>query len=420
MRISLIAGRSLFTNRLFFGAAFLSMLLVFAGISFSSYAEERGTQLATFFSKPGTGNTEIRDNLIELIDGARYSIDAHFYQVNCPYIIDAFCRAARRLPSGKVRFITDNHYRHEPKYEDGYHKMEQAGIKLIDDSIGDNSGRYESHNKFAVFDGQWVWTGSFNITTNGYQLHNENGVAIRSSALAREYTKGFEEMYVQHLFSYKKPNNLNHTINDIEFYMCPDRVNVKDAIIRVIKSAKHKIFFAAFVFTDKDIRDALIEKFNQGVEVWGMFDGLGANGTYSAKRGLEQAGVKVGIDGGKGLLHHKYVVVDPGYSNPTVLTGSMNWTNKASKYNDENFIIVRGNKSMAMDYFDEFFIIWKNQKNRVIQDDPEPGPVPVYEEPDDGHNGYEDGNNEANNEKPAGLLDSIMDIFNVIASLFGR
>lgn len=354
----------------------LALFVVLAGISSVHAGEDRFVPMATFFSRPFTGDTEIRDNLIELIDGARHSIDAHFYQVNCPEIISAFSRAARRLPGGKLRFITDDKYRNRDDYADGYRAMERAGVRLIDDTEGGFHGRYESHNKFAVFDGQWVWTGSFNVTVNGYSRHNENGIAIRCAALAREYTKEFEEMFVNNRFSTWKRTDTINNLGHIEVYMCPDR-DSKEAILREIRNARHKIFFAMFVFTDRDIRDALIEKHRQGVEVWGTFDNLAANSQYSARHGLLKAGAKVVRDGGSGLMHHKFMVIDPGYSNPVVITGSMNWTNQASRYNDENFLIIRDNQDIAMDYFNEFLHLWEQQRTdeRTVFRSPEAGPA---------------------------------------------
>ncbi len=53
---------------------------------------------------------------------------------------------------------------------------------------------------------------------------------------------------------------------------------------------------------------------------------------------------------GYAIVHSKIVVVDPFSSNPTVITGSHNFSASASAKNDENFIIINGDKELAEAY----------------------------------------------------------------------
>jgi phosphatidylserine/phosphatidylglycerophosphate/cardiolipin synthase-like enzyme len=53
---------------------------------------------------------------------------------------------------------------------------------------------------------------------------------------------------------------------------------------------------------------------------------------------------------GFAIIHSKVLVIDPFSDDPTVVTGSHNFSQSASTSNDENFIIVKGNKPLAEAY----------------------------------------------------------------------
>ena len=53
---------------------------------------------------------------------------------------------------------------------------------------------------------------------------------------------------------------------------------------------------------------------------------------------------------GHAIIHSKVLVIDPFGDNPVVVTGSHNFSTSASTKNDENFIIVRGDRALAEAY----------------------------------------------------------------------
>ncbi|MFL6389448.1 MAG: phospholipase D-like domain-containing protein [Terriglobales bacterium] len=53
---------------------------------------------------------------------------------------------------------------------------------------------------------------------------------------------------------------------------------------------------------------------------------------------------------GHAIIHSKVVVIDPFSANSTVITGSHNFSASASSKNDENFIIIKGDKDLAEAY----------------------------------------------------------------------
>ena len=53
---------------------------------------------------------------------------------------------------------------------------------------------------------------------------------------------------------------------------------------------------------------------------------------------------------GHAIIHSKVIVVDPFSADPTIISGSHNFSTSASGKNDENFIIIRGDKQLAEQY----------------------------------------------------------------------
>ena len=53
---------------------------------------------------------------------------------------------------------------------------------------------------------------------------------------------------------------------------------------------------------------------------------------------------------GHAITHSKVLVIDPFSDDPIVVTGSHNFSKSANRDNDENFIIIRGHREIAMHY----------------------------------------------------------------------
>jgi phosphatidylserine/phosphatidylglycerophosphate/cardiolipin synthase-like enzyme len=91
--------------------------------------------------------------------------------------------------------------------------------------------------------------------------------------------------------------------------------------------------------------------------------------------------------------HGKYMLVDPLGDDPLVITGSANFSNASTKDNDENMVIVRGDKRVADIYLGEFMRLWQHYRYRYIENknaaagvgkDYEPNyldPTPVWSDP---------------------------------------
>ncbi|AKU99853.1 Phosphatidylserine/phosphatidylglycerophosphate/cardiolipin synthase [Labilithrix luteola] len=64
---------------------------------------------------------------------------------------------------------------------------------------------------------------------------------------------------------------------------------------------------------------------------------------------------------GFAIVHSKVIVVDP-FTKPVVITGSHNFSSSASQKNDENFVIVRDNPKLAMQYAAHILSVYQHYR----------------------------------------------------------
>ena len=313
---------------------------------------------------PADWQNSIEARLIDKINAAQTSIHIASFEFDLTPVAEALIAAKQR--GVDVRWVTDNENGLEADAEPGHGQfamLENAGIEVKDDA---RSGLM--HNKFWIFDGQLVWTGSTNITVNGIFKQNNNVIAIRSTRLAEIYEREFQEMWNGE-FGIRSPSTVDQqstTVNGTPisvFFAAED--GVLGHIIPYVENAQSSVRFLAFSFTDYPLAKAMIDRAAAGVDVAGVFEKVGSETEFAELRTLHCAGVPVRQDGNPSFLHHKLIVVDERF----VITGSLNYSTNAEESNDENVIIV-DNPEIAALYIQEFERDWAQGT------DPDPADVP--------------------------------------------
>ena len=250
---------------------------------------------------------------------------------------------------------------------------------------GNNTGLM--HNKFMVIDAglpdrAWVMSGSMNWTTSNMIEDYNNTLFIQDQSLAQAYTLEFEEMWgsnaaspsiPQSRFGSAKTDNTPHHFviagRPVECWFSPSD-QVTKHISDAIKTAGQQACFAIFSFTKDEIGNAFIAAQKQGAWVRGIMENINDPG---AEYGwLLNNGVPVYPHPAQALLHHKYAVLDAGYadSDPTVVTGSHNWTQSAETNNDENTLVLHDD-TLAILYQAEFERRWvENATATVLPETP--------------------------------------------------
>jgi len=141
-----------------------------------------------YFSDGG----RIAERIIAAINHAQKSIHLSMYDLTHADIA-ATLEAARRR-GVEIRIVADERQSHESHSEIPYLASRGIPVRL---SQGYKGARSIMHNKFAVFDGRLVETGSFNWTTSADQYNFENAIFIADPAVAASYEGEFERIWKQ-------------------------------------------------------------------------------------------------------------------------------------------------------------------------------------------------------------------------------
>lgn len=124
--------------------------------------------------------------------------------------------------------------------------------------------------------------------------------------------------------------------------------DVAGIIGREIRSAKSSIRVQAYLFTSKQIADALISAAKRGVNVEIVADANEyADGNTSVLPRLASAGIAVYLNDRHKTSHNKILIIDADLPRATVITGSYNFTRAAQMQNAENIVVLSGNAALA-------------------------------------------------------------------------
>ena len=295
----------------------------------------------------------VAEKLIENINAAQSTIHIASFEFDLPQVADALIAAQERGVT--VRWVTDDEHGIEADEDDGlelFPKLEDAGIRVKDD------GREAlMHNKFWIFDRQWVWTGSTNITENGVFRNNNNVILMKSPRVAEMYEREFAEMWDDDAFGATSPSDVakqQTTVNGTPvLVLFGPEDDVAEKLTTLLDAAQQSIRFMAFSFTHDDMGDAILRRAKVNVDVKGIFEARGSETEFSELPKLFCAGLQVRQDGNPRILHHKTIIIDE----QIVVTGSFNFSNNADRSNDENLVIMTS-ADLATHYLQEFDRRW--------------------------------------------------------------
>jgi phosphatidylserine/phosphatidylglycerophosphate/cardiolipin synthase-like enzyme len=313
--------------------------------------------------------TLTNDTIAAYISRAQQAVDIAIYNFTDDAVI-ANAINGRYNAGVQVRIVADG-------------STAQLGLSLLNPNIPvvervNTSGTGIMHNKFIVVDpdsaaNSWVFTGSTNWTDNNMSNDFNNIIIFQDQSIARGYRLEFEEMWGGNgplpgnpngVFGASKTNN-----TPLQYVMGPDDIKVESyfsptdnangAIIKTMQTTDVNLDYAILAFTRADIADAIIAEDDLFlVLVRGMMEQTSDPASEFAY--LEAAGQDIrSHENIQYDLHHKYCIVDHSTldSDPTVLTGSHNWSSAAQTTNDENTVVVHDAR-VANLYLQEFMATW--------------------------------------------------------------
>lgn len=266
----------------------------------------------------------------------------------------------------------------------------------------------QMHNKFIIVDDRWVWTGSMNFTItdlfgsewnkrrgvlNG---NTNNGLEIHSPEVAAVYREEFEQLWggsgdrpdpdAARFSGRKRARAEPHRVElgdcAVDIYFSPG-YEVVPAITRYVEErARENIYFAIFAWSDYDLDRAVKMKWEveagdregarTGVMVRGVFEfwdewwaaAVNMTGRTASETSENNPNIRwkhpppVYHADEVRRMHHKYMIIDANTEhNPTVITGSANWSNNANSINDENSLFIYCDR-IANQYVQEFYAVY--------------------------------------------------------------
>jgi len=323
-------------------------------------------------------------NFIKQANGPRYSLRGAFYEFDYIPVLKAFAGAANK--GADVKIIYDARKNPPKKKNDA--AIRKAGISGLMIKRTRNKS-YISHNKFVVLlkNGRavQVWTGSTNITKGGIFGQSNVGHIVRDEETAESYRAYWQELSADPTNSDLKEWNVHNTPdpsgkpskNTITPIFSP-RPNKPHTVLNWyaerLDSAKETVNLTAafgvnplmadvFAKDKKYLRYLLLEKPGKN---YGLLCrdidvriAVGARLSYDyLYRWIREK--LTGYNFWVSYIHTKFMLVDPLSDNPTVITGSANFSEPSTTKNDENMLVIQGDTRVADIYLGEFMRLFNH------------------------------------------------------------
>lgn len=303
-------------------------------------------------------------------------------------------------------------------------EVEDAGLAPVSTQRTKNKS-YISHNKFIVLikDGQplAVWTGGTNFSEGGIFGHSNVAHVVEDPAVAQKFLDYWDllasdpanddlEPRVEALSPVPAGNTAaagttvvfspRPSLRALEWYR-DLAMRATSGLFMTFAFGINELFKDVYRNSTAPLRFALLEKktraFDRDEEQARIaeeraidrlrFDkaNVFAIGSIIRDDALE-GWVKerlTGLNKNVNYVHNKFMLIDPLSSNPTVIAGSANFSNASTTNNDENMLVIKGNKRVADIYLGEFMRLYSHHAFRESTTFRNANPAPKFLRTDD-------------------------------------
>lgn len=336
---------------------------------------------------------------IERAKGAGFGLKGAFYEFQWPVVLTALHDAKTRGASVEIVFDDiDN--------ETGPHGDNEDAIKLaqLKAVCTPRSNGTLMHNKFLVLTEKnkpkALLFGSTNLTENGIYGHANCTHVVEDATIAAKYLEYFKKLKTDPVTTGKsnpyKQWTITNTPAPAQAFtngMAPvfsPRSNLKalqwygtlagsakDALFMTFAFGMNPVFKTVYGQQDQVLRVGLMEK---------EWNGKNKEAQIAAIRKIQALpnvviaiGNRIPMNGFDRWLgeidritnpvnvhwiHLKFMLVDPLSNDPTVVTGSANFSDASTSTNDENMIVITGNRRVADIYFGEYMRLYSHYSFR--------------------------------------------------------
>ena len=332
-------------------------------------------------------------SFIRRAKGKGFGLKGAFYEFQWPAVLKALHDAKGRGASVEIVFDdVDNESGPHGENEDA---IKLAGIKAL---CKPRSHGTLMHNKFLVLTEKGkpkaVLFGSTNLTENGIFGHANCTHLVENAAIAGKYLKFFTKLKSDPVTTgqsnpYKKWTISQTPAPATSFQEGMAPVFSPRATLEALRwygtlaASAEKALFMTFAFGMSEVFRTVYGKKDHVLRLGLMekeWNGANKDAQIEAIRKLQARpnvviaiGNRIPLNGFDRWLgeidrvthpvnvhwiHLKFMLVDPLSDDPTVVTGSANFSEASTSTNDENMLVIKGNKRVADIYLGEYMRLY--------------------------------------------------------------
>ena len=329
-------------NKKLFSFAILICLALFA-VPIKVFSEE---SIEVVFNDPFGKNHDpaIQDLILNAFENAENHIYIAIYNFTDTACRDALIDAVKR--GVEVRLVIYSENADNRVIGD----LTKNGIKIVK-----SQSKGLMHAKFIVVDYETTISGSANLTPGSFFYDNNFMILIHDSKVNKIFQDEFNEMFIEKKFGPTGLPTIPPTAvslkdgTKITVKFSPED-GVEKILLSLIRASQKSIDVLAYSFTSDNLGNALIDRYDDGVNVEVLFEKETSNQYGSEAAYLVRNGIPTYMDGLEdGLMHEKVMIFDES----VVAAGSYNFTRAAETVNDEQILII-DNRKIADQFEEEF------------------------------------------------------------------
>jgi phosphatidylserine/phosphatidylglycerophosphate/cardiolipin synthase-like enzyme len=322
--------------------------------------------------------------------GDGMGLRAALYEFHYQPVANAFAKVIEAGADVRIVYDAESDYKAENEAT-----IKTAGLDNYGVVIPRTVSEGIRHNKFIVLlDGEnpiAVWTGSTNISAGGIFGHSNVGHIVWDEDVAAKYLD-----YWQRLAENLTPTKLRAPNKAAT--PTPAGKPPKNSVIPLFSARDDKVsndtlqWYAdrlaearevscmTFAFNIDEVFQQVLCQENNVLRYVVKDDPLGEEESIGHDRDvIFAAGAYLGEGALANFLrersnplnrnryiHNKFMLVDPLSEDPLVVTGSANFSKPSQRTNDENMLVIRGDKRVADIYFGEFMRVFDHHYARYI------------------------------------------------------
>jgi phosphatidylserine/phosphatidylglycerophosphate/cardiolipin synthase-like enzyme len=244
-----------------------------------------------------------------------------------------------------------------------------------------------SHNKIVIrlADGipREVWTGSANFSENAFNFQTNTALIVRDRNACEHFEAYFQGLAGNPTKAQSKVNNriivdranaIDGRFAEMTFFSPLKKKEILKTSIDLIASAQSIVMISAPFGVDKTMIQAL-DANSEDILEYGLVNSAAKKKIENLRRRntrfFTPSRLKTYMGGawdakafGAHKIHAKTIVVDPWSNDPKVLIGSANFSKASCSDNDENAMLVTGDKRLAAIIATEFMRMYDHYKSR--------------------------------------------------------